>query len=315
MAWASAMVDPVPFARTGGFAVTLDIDAAWFARVRHAGALGPINIRGARLDSRRAFVPLSSVRSTMAATPVNGQAKHALAAAVATAALMRSDAAADLAAMRVGARPAAYETNAAASDDNNGVILVHGYCAPSGDTCYSFPPDAYGSKAVLFEVWHVCDGPLRTTAVIWFALDAQDFESNRSQDEFALILRDFGDARLSSFGLVAHSQGGLAATHLVCPGRGHRCDVPYRRLVVCVARVLLVGPGVSDRRPANPIGRLAVHGLNACRQPRAHWKGACDVARSHTRVSRGLQADIRQGLRNVRVADAGWSTAVAPGYP
>lgn len=67
------------------------------------------------------------------------------------------------------------------------LLLVHGYC--SGD------------------VWGSYAGQFSNSATFY------DLNQNRSHDQFAQKIRDFGD-QFSSFGVVAHSQGGAASTHL-----------------------------------------------------------------------------------------------------
>ncbi len=44
-------------------------------------------------------------------------------------------------------------------------------------------------------------------------VEFQDFNQNRTHDEFANLIRNFG-AQYDSFGIVAHSQGGAASLHL-----------------------------------------------------------------------------------------------------
>ncbi len=65
------------------------------------------------------------------------------------------------------------------------LLLVHGYCSggvwPTGDFSN-------------YAVFH-------------------DYHKNRTHDEFARLIRDFG-AQFPSFGVVAHSQGGCASLHL-----------------------------------------------------------------------------------------------------
>ena len=67
------------------------------------------------------------------------------------------------------------------------LLLVHGYC--SGD--------AWGPVSGQFSNW----------------AKFQDFNQNRSHDTFAVLVGTFG-AQYSSFGIVAHSQGGAASLHL-----------------------------------------------------------------------------------------------------
>jgi hypothetical protein len=67
------------------------------------------------------------------------------------------------------------------------LMLVHGYCSS--------------------DVWGPVAGQFSSSTT--FA----DFDKNRSHDEFARLIRDYGD-QFSSFGIVAHSQGGAASLHL-----------------------------------------------------------------------------------------------------
>ncbi len=88
--------------------------------------------------------------------------------------------------MRTGVRPpTAIQTDAPGGK----LMLVHGYC--SGD--------AWGAAASAGQF----------TNYVKFL----DLNQNRSHDQFALRIRDFG-AGLPSFGIVAHSQGGAASLHL-----------------------------------------------------------------------------------------------------
>lgn len=84
--------------------------------------------------------------------------------------------------MRMGPRPERSGQRAGAR-----LMLVHGYC--SGDA------------------WGPVQGQFASSVKF------QDFDQNRSHNQFALRIRDFGD-QFDSFGIVAHSQGGAAATHL-----------------------------------------------------------------------------------------------------
>ena len=88
--------------------------------------------------------------------------------------------------MRTGIRPATLDASNAVGGK---LMLVHGYC--SGD--------AWGNAASAGQF----------TNYVKFL----DLNQNRSHDQFAQRIRDFG-AGLPSFGIVAHSQGGSAALHL-----------------------------------------------------------------------------------------------------
>ncbi|HHC72391.1 MAG TPA: conditioned medium factor [Thiotrichales bacterium] len=85
--------------------------------------------------------------------------------------------------MREGPMPA--DLAARAEAVGGVVMLVHGYCSTG--------------------VWPVED--FTDYAVF------EDFNQNRSHDEFANLLLDFG-AQFPSYGIIAHSQGGDAALHL-----------------------------------------------------------------------------------------------------
>lgn len=85
--------------------------------------------------------------------------------------------------MLVGPRPQIQASKGSGSR----LLLVHGYC--SGN--------AWGSVAGQFS-----------QASIF-----QDFNQNRSHDQFAQLIANFGQT-WNSFGVVAHSQGGAASLHL-----------------------------------------------------------------------------------------------------
>ena len=86
--------------------------------------------------------------------------------------------------MRMGVRPVAITQ---AKGVGTKLLLVHGYC--SGNA------------------WGPVAGQFANSAVF------QDFNKNRSHDQFANLIKTFG-ATWNSFGIVAHSQGGAAALHL-----------------------------------------------------------------------------------------------------
>jgi len=90
--------------------------------------------------------------------------------------------------MTAGPRPLQYRMNVTGSVAPGGkLMLVHGYCSS--------------------DVW---DGAHFTNAVKF-----TDFKQSRSQDAFALLIKNYGESlNLPSFGLVGHSQGGLAGLHL-----------------------------------------------------------------------------------------------------
>lgn len=88
--------------------------------------------------------------------------------------------------MLMGERPAAL-ANAGNSEAGAGLVLSHGYCAGSNN----WPSSHFTGEAKFV-----------------------DANQNRTHDEFARRIRDFGNAQFDSHGLVAHSQGGAASLHL-----------------------------------------------------------------------------------------------------
>lgn len=88
--------------------------------------------------------------------------------------------------MMMGVRPA--ELDADANKAGRRLLLVHGYC--SGD------------------VWGPVAGQFSSRSIF------RDLNQNRSHNAFAQRIRNFG-AQYSSFGIVAHSQGGAASLHLL----------------------------------------------------------------------------------------------------
>ncbi len=85
--------------------------------------------------------------------------------------------------MLMGQRPVQKIANKAGAK----LLLVHGYCSS--------------------DVWGPVAGQFSSSATFY------DLNQNRSHDDFARRIRDFG-AQYSSFGVVAHSQGGAASLHL-----------------------------------------------------------------------------------------------------
>jgi hypothetical protein len=87
--------------------------------------------------------------------------------------------------MRHGARPEMQTGNAVGGK----LMLVHGYCSS--------------------DVWGAAASSGQFSNYVKFL----DLNQNRSHDQFANLIRNFG-ASLPSFGIVAHSQGGAASLHL-----------------------------------------------------------------------------------------------------
>ena len=72
---------------------------------------------------------------------------------------------------------------------NSKLLLVHGYCASSD----AFPTDEFTDYAVF-----------------------KDYEQSRSIDEFAQLIDQYARSQdINAYSIVAHSQGGMAALHLL----------------------------------------------------------------------------------------------------
>ena len=72
---------------------------------------------------------------------------------------------------------------------NSKLLLVHGYCS-SGD---AFPTDEFTDYAIF-----------------------KDYEQSREIDEFAQLIDNYAKSQdINSYSIVAHSQGGMAALHLL----------------------------------------------------------------------------------------------------
>ncbi|MCA9899834.1 MAG: conditioned medium factor [Ardenticatenaceae bacterium] len=140
-----------------------------------AGATAPLELRNVRLQDAQTHIPLAQLDSV----PVN--LPETISRGVAETAVTEITEE-----MLMGERPATLSANAPAPNAPGGVLmLVHGYCSGG--------------------VWPMGD----FTGDVEF----QDFNQNRSHDQFANLIRTYGN-QFPSFGVVAHSQGGAASLHL-----------------------------------------------------------------------------------------------------
>ncbi|PIP78984.1 MAG: conditioned medium factor [Gammaproteobacteria bacterium CG22_combo_CG10-13_8_21_14_all_40_8] len=161
--------------------LALQLDERW---VQRAKAQGPFELRNLRIEETENYIPLVNVKrlslslSKMAETSLKTLALNKTASFDAI-----------THEMRMGVKPDTLQKIDATTQalPSSGLMLVHGYC--SGDVWG--PVASQFSNAVVFS----------------------DLNANRSHDEFARKIRDFG-ASMNSYGIVAHSQGGDAALHL-----------------------------------------------------------------------------------------------------
>ncbi len=140
-----------------------------------ANASAPFELRNVRLQDVATHIPLTQLDSV----PVNIPESVSKGVAQTAVTEITED-------MLMGERPTAVTANQPAPNAPGGVLmLVHGYC--SGGT------------------WPTGD----FTSDVTF----QDYNQNRTHDEFANLIRNYG-SQFPSFGIVAHSQGGAASLHL-----------------------------------------------------------------------------------------------------
>ncbi len=169
----------VPVAWIGGMVaardgMTLGFDERW---VDLAGAQGPFELRNLRLEH-----PDNSVAVATAETLALDMPRRFVLYGAKDVVVDES--------MRMGPRPAleGRRSSIAAADlsgTGRRLLLVHGYCSGG--------------------VWPAAQFATSSTFL--------DANQSRSNDQFALRLKTFGDT-WNSFGTVAHSQGGMAALHL-----------------------------------------------------------------------------------------------------
>lgn len=179
VAWISSLAKPV--AETGGARVSLVLDGRWIALAK---AQGPFELRNVRLQDRDHNVLLSSAsQMPLAVSALPASASDAIAAVTPE--------------MLMGARPAwlpskveRQEQGRTVNGNNHALMLVHGYCSS--------------------DVWATGLNNGNFTNAQKFL----DLDQNRTHDQFAILVRNFGLSQLKSYGIVAHSQGGAASLHL-----------------------------------------------------------------------------------------------------
>ena len=162
--------------------LSLSFDSRWLSRKKLSA---PISVRNLRLQSVNTNVPLLQVDSlnliadTKTLSLLNSVQQSRFIKAVASDS--RDDISKD---MLMGKAPQA-SFNAIKSSANPKLLLVHGYCSGGA--------------------WNT--GEFSNSA------EFKDYKKNRSHDEFANLILNFGSA-YTSYGIVGHSQGGAAALHL-----------------------------------------------------------------------------------------------------
>ena len=196
----------VPSGVRGGLELEFEFDARW---LELAGASAPFELRQIRVqdpDSEGVLAFLESLPLQSPALPLPAPAALALSVPQ----LLASDG------IPVAPGPLAI----VARPVWPALMLVHGYCS-SG----SIWPAAHFSQP---------------------KLEFLDANANRSHDQFAQqLLAQANAARLSSFGIVAHSQGGSAALHLLTYYASGLDHANGQRLIQSVATPYLGTPLAS----------------------------------------------------------------------
>ncbi|MCB8927697.1 MAG: conditioned medium factor [Ardenticatenaceae bacterium] len=140
-----------------------------------ANATAPFELRNVRLQDAQTHIPLTQLDSVSVNIP------ETVSRGVSETAVTEITEE-----MLMGERPTAVTANQPAPNAPGGVLmLVHGYCSGG--------------------VWPTGD----FTSDVTF----QDYNQNRTHDQFANLIRTYGN-QFPSFGIVAHSQGGAASLHL-----------------------------------------------------------------------------------------------------
>jgi len=177
--WLGGIVEPNSSNKLAN--LELHFDTRWLTRNNLSA---PYVIKNLRLQDVDNHVPLSKLTSV----PLQVNASFSRKALHTSAAKMAPVVSPDMLSINIASRltesvqqSPGFETKAAGGK----LMLVHGYCSNS--------------------VWN--------TGQFSNSVEFKDYKQNRSHDAFAKKIRDFG-AQYSSFGVVAHSQGGAAALHL-----------------------------------------------------------------------------------------------------
>jgi len=173
VAWVQAMVDPHLNPTTNDHVITLQLHEDW---VHKSGVTAPFQLRNAWIMDRNWNVVLSERDAVF----VDSAALKNFNLRERTNIVVTEE-------MTFGPRPASMlRSNLTKAEAAGTLVLVHGYCAGENE----FPTSQFDNS-----------------------VQFQDYKQARTNDEFALKIRDFGN-QFPAFSLVVHSQGGLAATHL-----------------------------------------------------------------------------------------------------
>lgn len=154
--------------------VSLRLDIKWLLK---AFAFPPYSLRSVRVEEVDNFISVSTADHITIglSDSLSDQLKQIIATN-----------GSQLNSCKFPAKPLVSNHSKTESQSGGKLILVHGYCTSE----LTFPKSQF-TDAAFFE----------------------DFEQSRTTDEFARLIHDFGD-QFESFGLAAHSHGGVASLHL-----------------------------------------------------------------------------------------------------
>lgn len=178
IAWIGGMVE------AKGGQLELGLDARWIGL---AGVSQDFELRNVRIEDPNHFIPLARAEKITLDMPQMPRAAFTRVNQIDEA-------------MRMGERPAelaqgttdspAFNNDATAGEtrgSGSGLLLVHGYCSKGP--------------------WGAVAGHFSGESIFL------DLNQNRSHNDFAIRIRNFGN-HLNSYGIVASSQGGAASLHL-----------------------------------------------------------------------------------------------------
>ena len=193
VAWISGMTYP-ELDSDGFWSLPMMLDARWLAKAEVRGT--NFELRNVRIQDPDTFIPVdqkASLRFGAAGLPTATFQKATALVEDSTLFEGRGDV---YIPMNVPAiHPAAVEKAAQKTSDPTGLFLVHGWCSP--------------------PAWEEWDFPGNTSTLIGGTAEFVDSMQSRSHDNFAQRIRDQGALHFDdAFSVVAHSQGGAAATHL-----------------------------------------------------------------------------------------------------
>jgi hypothetical protein len=186
VAWMSTMATPDSAGN-----MTLSLHGSWLARV---GASRQLLLRNLRVQDRDTHVVLALLPDTrVSVEQLPKTAVEAAPVAITSQMLMGVASTPLLGSAGPGTGHGNHDASGVAGSTgllpalDRALMLVHGYCSPQ-----IWPPSDFSGETLFFL----------------------DSFANRSHDAFAHLIGAFG-GQVDSFGVVAHSQGGPAALHLL----------------------------------------------------------------------------------------------------